>query len=53
LLNQALKATNLSTIKEVVHYSLRETIKMNQRKNLLKLKGKVKWDGDLNEIRKV
>ncbi len=53
LLNQALKATNLSTIKEVVHYSLRETIKMSQRKNLLKLKGKVKWDGNLNEMRKV
>ncbi len=53
LINKALKITNLSTIKDVVHYALQETIKMNQRKNLLKLKGNVNWEGNLEDVRAI
>jgi len=51
LINAALKATNCKTIKDVVHYSLLEVIKMAKRKNMLKFKGKVEWEGDLDQIR--
>lgn len=53
LVKKALKLTKLSTIKDVVHHSLKETIKMNERKNLLKYKGKVDWDGDLDQMRSI
>ncbi len=51
LVKKALKLTNLSTIKDVVHYSLKEMIKMNERVNILKYKGKVNWEGDLDQMR--
>ena len=53
LIKLAMQLTNLTTIKDVVHYSLKEVIKMSKRKELLKLKGKVDWDGDLDEMRAI
>ncbi|MDN5210952.1 type II toxin-antitoxin system VapB family antitoxin [Fulvivirgaceae bacterium BMA12] len=53
LLKKAMELTNLNTIKDVVHYSLTEIIKMNKRKRILKFKGKVKWQGDLDEMRSI
>lgn len=53
LVNKAMELTHQSTIKDVVHYSLREVIRMNKRKEMLKLQGKVKWDGNLDEMRSV
>ena len=51
LVQEAMKITHLKTIKDVVHHSLEETIKMGKKKKLLKLKGKVVWEGDLNQMR--
>ena len=53
LVNKAMQITHLTTIKDVVHYSLNEVIRLNKRKELLKLKGKVEWEGDLNEMRSI
>jgi Arc/MetJ family transcription regulator len=53
LVNKAMELTHIKTIKDVVHYSLREVIRLNKRKELLKFKGKVKWEGDLNEMRAI
>ena len=53
LIKEAMKITKLKTIKDVVHHSLEEIIKMGKRKKLLDLKGKVDWDGDLNLMRSV
>jgi len=53
LVNKAMEITHLNTIKDVVHHSLREVIKLNKRKELLKFKGKVNWEGDLNEMRSI
>jgi len=53
LINKAMELTHLNTIKDVVHYSLREVIKLNKRKELLKFKGKINWEGDLNQMRSV
>ncbi len=53
LVNKAMELTHLNTIKDVVHHSLKEVIRMSKRKELLKFKGKVNWDGDLNEMRSI
>lgn len=53
LVKRAMELTHHKTIKDVVHYSLNEVIKMNKRKELLKFKGKVEWEGDLNEMRSI
>lgn len=51
LLKEALKYSKLSTKKEVVNYVLDEYIKLQKRKLLLTLRGKVKWEGNLDEMR--
>ncbi|MBN1118371.1 MAG: type II toxin-antitoxin system VapB family antitoxin [Bacteroidales bacterium] len=51
LVNKAMELTHITTIKDVVHHSLRELIRLNKRKELLKFKGKVKWEGNLDEMR--
>ena len=53
LVKEAMQLTELKTIKDVVHHSLRELIKLEKRKKLLKLKGKVNWEGDLNDMRSI
>jgi Arc/MetJ family transcription regulator len=51
LMDGALKATGLSTKKAVVEQGLKLLIKRNQQQGIRRLRGKVKWDGDLDEIR--
>ena len=53
LINKAMELTHLSTIKDVVHHALREIIKVNKRKKLLTLKGKVEWEGDIDQMRSI
>jgi len=53
LIKEAMKLTNRKTIKDVVHYSLTEIIKLNKRKDILKFKGKINWEGDLNQMRSI
>lgn len=51
LVRKAMEITHIETIKDVVHFSLEELIKLNKRKSILKLKGQIKWEGNLNELR--
>lgn len=51
LMQKARKINKLKTKKEIVDIALRTYIKVNQRKELLKLFGKVKWEGNLNQMR--
>lgn len=51
LLKEAMKFTKLSTKKEVVNFALDEVVKSHKRKLLLSLQGKVKWEGNLDEMR--
>lgn len=51
LVKKAMEVTHIDTIREVVHHSLRELIRSNKRKELLNLKGKIEWEGNLNEMR--
>jgi Arc/MetJ family transcription regulator len=52
LMGQEMKATKIKSKKELVNYALEELIRLNRRKKMLSLFGKVKWEGNLEEMRK-
>lgn len=52
LMNEAMQLTQMKTKKELVNYALKELVRKVKRKNLLLLEGKVKWEGNLGEMRK-
>jgi Arc/MetJ family transcription regulator len=52
LMNKGIRYTGLRTKKELVNYALRELIQRKERKEILRLKGKLHWEGDLEEIRR-
>ncbi|MDH5552829.1 MAG: type II toxin-antitoxin system VapB family antitoxin [Nitrosomonas sp.] len=51
LMADALKATGLSTKKETVELGLKLLIKQNKQQAIRMLRGKLKWEGDLDEMR--
>jgi Arc/MetJ family transcription regulator len=53
LIQQALKLSNISTKKEVIREALKNYVTWMKKKQLLELKGKVKWEGDLREMRSI
>ncbi len=51
LMADALKATGLNTKKEAVEQGLKLLVQRNKQQAIRKLRGKLKWEGDLNEMR--
>jgi Arc/MetJ family transcription regulator len=51
LIKKAINYTGLKTKKEVINYALTELVKRKQRKEILNLAGKLRWEGDLDEMR--
>jgi len=51
LMADALQTTGLGTKKEVVEQGLKLLIKLSQQQAIRKLRGKLKWEGDLDEMR--
>ena len=51
LMADALKATGLRTKKEVVEEGLKLLVKRNKQQAIRRLRGKLHWDGDLEEMR--
>ena len=51
IMKKAQNYTGLKTKKEVINYALQELIKRKERKEILKLAGKLHWEGDLDEMR--
>ena len=51
LMAQALKATGLTTKKEVVEQGLKLLIRRQEQQSIRDLKGKLRWEGDLDELR--
>ena len=51
LIEAGLKATGLKTRRELVDFALRELLRHKQQKKILALKGKVAWEGNLEEMR--
>jgi len=51
LMADALKATGLSTKKEAVELGLKALIKLSRQASIRALRGKLKWEGNLEEMR--
>lgn len=51
LMMDALKATGLSTKKEAVEQGLKLLVRRSQQQEIRKLRGRIKWEGDLDELR--
>jgi len=51
LMKKALESSGLKTKKEAVEVGLRLLIRFNQQKEIKKLRGKITWEGDLEEMR--
>jgi len=52
LVKEGMKVFKCKTKKELVHLALEELLKKEKRKEILKLRGKVKWDGNLEIMRR-
>jgi Arc/MetJ family transcription regulator len=51
LMADALKASGYSTKKEAVEQGLKLLVRRSQQQDIRKLRGRVKWEGDLDEMR--
>jgi len=52
LVKEGMKLFDKKTKKELVDFALREVIRREKAKGILGLEGKIKWEGDLYEMRK-
>lgn len=53
LMQQALKLSSISIKKEVIHEALKNYVAWMKKKQLVELRGIVKWDGNLKEMRSI
>jgi Arc/MetJ family transcription regulator len=51
LMADALSATGLQTKKEAVEEGLKALIRLKKQADIRKLRGNLKWEGNLNEMR--
>ena len=51
LMDEALKATGYETKKEAVEQGLKLLVQRSKQQQIRNLRGKIKWEGDLDEIR--
>ena len=51
LMRDALKATGLKTKKEAVELGLQTLVQLRRQADIRKLRGKLKWEGNLKESR--
>jgi Arc/MetJ family transcription regulator len=52
LVKQGLQIYKCKSKRELVHLALNELLKKAKRREILDLRGKVKWEGDLREMRR-
>lgn len=51
LIEAGLKATGLKTRKELVDFALRDLLRRESQKKILDLRGRIRWEGNLSEMR--
>ena len=51
LVEKGMKYTGIKTKKKLIDVALRELIGRKERKKILKLRGKLHWEGNLDEMR--
>lgn len=52
LVKEGLRIFRCKSKRELVHLALRELLKGAKRKEILELRGRVKWEADLEELRR-
>ncbi|MFT4728789.1 MAG: Arc/MetJ family transcription regulator [Granulosicoccus sp.] len=52
LLSDAMKATGASTKREVVELGLASLVRLKKQERVRKLRGTLRWEGDLDNMRK-
>jgi Arc/MetJ family transcription regulator len=52
LVREGLRVFKCKSKRELVHLALTELLKAAKRKEILKFEGKIKWEGDLDELRR-
>ena len=52
LVEEGLRVFKCKTKKELVHLALQELLKTEKRKEILKLRGRLQWAGNLEETRR-
>ncbi len=51
LMNEALMVTGCTTKKEAVEEGLKMLVKLHKQSNIRNFRGKLQWEGDLDEMR--
>lgn len=51
LMAEAIKLTNIKTKKGVVDQALKLLVQVKRQEKIRQLRGKLKWEGDLSEMR--
>ena len=51
LMEDAIKLTGAKSKKEAVELALKSLIKLKQQENIRNFRGKLKWEGDLDDMR--
>lgn len=51
LMEEAMKISKVKSKKDLVNHALEELIRLDKRKKMLSLFGKVKWEENLDEMR--
>ena len=51
LMNEVMKETGVRTKREAVELGLRALLKLKRQENIRKLRGKLDWRGDLDDMR--
>ena len=51
IVGQAKKLTGIRVTRQLIDYALRELLRHQRQRDILKLHGKVAWEGDLSEMR--
>lgn len=52
LMADAMRVTGLKTKKETVEAGLRALLRLEQQAEIRKLRGKIRWEGNLQEMRR-
>ena len=51
LWDEVMKSTGIKSKEDIVNHALEELLKMQKRQGLKALRGKVKWEGNLEKMR--
>jgi Arc/MetJ family transcription regulator len=52
IVGRAKKITGIKVTRQLLDYALRELLRRRQQRDILKLRGKLDWQGDLAEMRR-